>query len=63
MPARPAARVAIIVRAGIFPWRRKIYGVADGNGMRANLRPTDSLQLLLHVVDEVAGPGSVARVD
>ena len=56
-------RVAIIAREGVYPWRRKIYWVADGNGMRANLRPTDSLQLLLHAVDEVAGPGTVARVD
>jgi hypothetical protein len=57
------ARVAIIAREGVYPWRRKIYWVADGTGMRANLRPTDSLQLLLHAVDEVAGPGTVARID
>jgi len=29
-----------------------------------NVDPTlDSLQLLLHAIDEVAGPGTVARVD
>jgi hypothetical protein len=57
------ARVAVIAREGVYPWRRKAYWVADGSGMRANLRPTDSLQLLLHAIDEVAGPGTVARVD
>jgi hypothetical protein len=58
-----AKRVAIIAREPFYPYRRKIYWVADGYGMRANLRPTDSLQLLLHAIDEVAGPGTVARVD
>jgi hypothetical protein len=57
------ARVAVIAREGVYPWRRKAYWVADGSGMRASLRPTDSLQLLLHAIDEVAGPGTVARVD
>jgi hypothetical protein len=56
-------RVAIVAREPFYPYRRKIYWVADGYGMRANLRPTDSLQLLLHAIDEVAGPGTVARVD
>ena len=56
-------RVAIIAREPVYPWRRKAYWVADGSGLRANLRPTDSLQLLLHAIDEVAGPGTVARVD
>jgi len=58
-----AAHVAVIAREGVYPWRRKAYWIADGSGMRANLRPTDSLQLLLHAIDEVAGPGTVARVD
>lgn len=56
-------RVAIIARESVYPWRRKIYWVADGTGLRANLRPSDTIQLLLHAVDEVAGPGTVARVD
>lgn len=56
-------RVAIIAREPVYPWHRKAYWVADGSGLRANLRPTDSLQLLLHAIDEVAGPGTVARVD
>ncbi|HUJ56919.1 MAG TPA: hypothetical protein VLX92_00345 [Kofleriaceae bacterium] len=56
-------RVAVIAREPFYPWRRKAYWIADGYGMRANLRPTDSLQLLLHAIDEVAGPGTVARVD
>ena len=56
-------RIAVIAREGVYPWRRRIYWVADGNGMRANLRSTDQLQLLLHAIDEVAGPGTVARVD
>lgn len=57
------ARVAVIARESVYPWRRRAYWVADGSGMRANLRPTDTLQLLLHAIDEVAGPGTVARVD
>jgi hypothetical protein len=58
-----AKRVAVIAREPFYPYRRKAYWVADGYGLRANLRPTDSLQLLLHAIDEVAGPGTVARVD
>jgi hypothetical protein len=58
-----AKRVAVIAREPFYPYRRKAYWVADGYGLRANLRPTDSLQLLLHSIDEVAGPGTVARVD
>jgi hypothetical protein len=58
-----AKRVAVIAREPFYPYRRRAYWVADGYGMRANLRPTDSLQLLLHAIDEVAGPGTVARVD
>jgi hypothetical protein len=57
------ARVAIVAREAEYPWRRHVYWIADGSGMRANLRPTDTLQLLLHAIDEVAGPGTVARVD
>ena len=58
-----AKRVAVIAREPFYPYQRKAYWVADGYGLRANLRPTDSLQLLLHATDEVAGPGTVARVD
>ncbi len=58
-----AQRVAVIAREPVYPWRRKVYWIADGSGLRANLRPTDSLQLLVHAIDEVAGPGTVARVD
>jgi len=58
-----AKRVAVIAREPFYPYTRKVYWVAVGDGLRANLRPTDSLQLLLHAIDEVAGPGTVARVD
>lgn len=58
-----AQRVAVVAREPVYPYRRRVYWVADGTGLRANLRGTDSLQLLLHAVDEVAGPGTVARVD
>jgi hypothetical protein len=58
-----ATRVAVIAREPVYPWRRRAYWIATGFGLRANLRPTDSLQLLLHAIDEVAGPGTVARVD
>jgi hypothetical protein len=57
------AHVAVVAREPVYPYRRHVYYVADGSGLRANLRPTDSLQLLLHAVDETAGPGTVARVD
>jgi len=58
-----AQRVAVVAREPVYPYRRRVYWVADGSGLRANLRPTDSLSLLLHAIDEVAGPGTVARVD
>jgi hypothetical protein len=57
------ARVAVVAREPVYPYRRHVYYVADGAGLRVNLRTTDSLQLLLHAVDETAGPGTVARVD
>jgi hypothetical protein len=58
-----ANKVAVVARSSRYPWDRKIYWIADGVGTRAGLRPTDSLQLLLHAVDAVASPGAVARVD
>ncbi len=60
-----APRVAVIARGDRYPWPRKIYWIAgSGTGYRAGLRPTDSLQLLLHATDVVgAAPGTVARVD
>lgn len=59
-----ATRVAVIAREPHYPWDRKIYWIGEGgSGPRANLRPTDSLQLLLHATDALAGPGAIARVD
>jgi len=58
-----ATRVAVVARAPQYPWDRKVYWIADGVGPHTGLRPTDSLQLLLHAVDAVAGPGTIARVD
>jgi hypothetical protein len=58
-----ATKVAVVARAAQYPWDRKVYWIADGTGPHTGLRPTDSLQLLLHAVDAVAGPGTVARVD
>jgi hypothetical protein len=58
-----ATKVAVVARDSRYPWNRKMYWIADGVGTRAGLRPTDSLQLLLHAVDAVAAPGAVARVD
>jgi hypothetical protein len=58
-----ATRVAVVARSAHYPWDRKIYWIAEGTGTRAGLRPTDSLQLLLHAVDHIAGPGTIARVD
>lgn len=58
-----ASKVAIVARAPQYPWERRIYWLSDGGKTRLNLRPTDSLQLLLHTIDHVAAPGSIARVD
>jgi hypothetical protein len=58
-----AARVAVVARVAHYPWDRKIYWIADRTGTRTGLRTTDSLQLLLHATDAVAGPGTIARVD
>ncbi|HET9625570.1 MAG TPA: hypothetical protein VFP84_29590 [Kofleriaceae bacterium] len=58
-----ASRVAVVARADRYPWERRVYWIADGTGTSTGLRPTDSLQLLLHAVDKVATPGAIARVD
>lgn len=58
-----ATRVAVVARLPQYPWERKVYWIADGAGTQTGLRPTDSLQLLLHAVDAVASPGTIARVD
>ena len=58
-----AGRVAVVARVARYPWDRRIYWIADGTGNRTGLRSTDSLQLLLHATDAVAGPGTIARVD
>ncbi|HEX7840445.1 MAG TPA: hypothetical protein VF469_23360, partial [Kofleriaceae bacterium] len=58
-----ASRVAVVVRVARYPWDRRIYWIADGTGTRTGLRSTDSLQLLLHATDAIAGPGTIARVD
>lgn len=57
-----ATKIAVVARAPHYPWERKIYWLSD-TGLRANLCPTDSLQLLLHTIDHVGSPGVVARVD
>jgi hypothetical protein len=58
-----AKRIAVVARAPEYPWERRVYWIAEGAGIDPDLRPTDSLQLLLHTMDHVAGPGAVARVD
>lgn len=58
-----ANKVAIVARAPEYPWERKIYWLSETGKTRAGLRPSDSLQLLLHTIDHIAGPGAVARVD
>lgn len=58
-----ATKVAIVARAPEYPWERRVYWLAEEGKTRVGLRPTDSLQLLLHTIDHVAGPGVVARVD
>jgi len=58
-----ASRIAVVARAPQYPWERKVYWLAETGGMKTGLRQSDSLQLLLHAVDAVAGPGTIARVD
>jgi hypothetical protein len=58
-----ATKIAVVARAPHYPWERKMYWLSDAGTMRASLRPTDSLQLLLHTIDHVGQPGTVARVD
>jgi hypothetical protein len=58
-----AQKVAVVARASQYPWERKVYWLSDSGQTRVQLRPTDSLQLLLHTLDHVAGPGTIARVD
>ncbi|TMQ06007.1 MAG: hypothetical protein E6J90_47455, partial [Deltaproteobacteria bacterium] len=54
-----ADRIAVVARDARYPWDRKIYWIGEGGGgHRTALRPTDSLQLLLHATDAVAGPGA-----
>jgi hypothetical protein len=58
-----ARKIAVIARAPQYPWERRVYWLSVNGSTRANLRLTDSLQLLLHTIDHVAGPGAVARID
>lgn len=58
-----AMKVAVVARAPEYPWARRYYWLSDAGKTRVGLRPTDSLQLLLHTIDHVAGPGAIARVD
>jgi len=58
-----AKRIAVVARAAEYLWARRVYWIAEGTGVDTELRPTDSLQLLLHTMDHVAGPGAVARID
>jgi hypothetical protein len=61
--AAGVARVAVLARADRYPYGRRAYWIADGSGPRASLRPTDTIQLLLHTVDVIQAPGTVARLD
>lgn len=62
--AAGAKKVAVIARGDRYPWARRIYWLStDKTGVRPGLRETDSLQLLLHAVDHVGQPGTLARVD
>jgi hypothetical protein len=58
-----AKRIAVVARGTYYPWERRIYWLSDSSGVRAGMRQTDSLQLLLHAVDHLGEPGSVARVE
>ncbi len=58
-----AKKIAVVARGTYYPWERRIYWLSDNSGVRAGMRTTDSLQLLLHAVDHLGQPGAVARVD
>jgi hypothetical protein len=58
-----ATKVAVVARAPTYPWERRIYWLSKDGPTRVGLRPTDSLQLLLHTIDHIASPGVVARVE
>jgi hypothetical protein len=55
-------RVAVLARATHYPWERRIYWLSDSAGIKAGLRTTDTVQLLLHSVDHL-GPGAIVRVE
>ncbi len=61
--ASGATKIAIVARAPEYPWQRKVYWLSEAGTTRAGLRLTDTLQLLLHAIDHLAGPGAIARVD
>ncbi len=56
-------KIAVIARGTYYPWERRVYWLSDVTGRRTNLRPTDSLQLLLHAMDYVGQPGETVLVD
>lgn len=58
-----AKKIGVIARGTYYPWERRVYWLSDTTGVRVGLRPTDSLQLLLHAVDHLGQQGAVARVD
>lgn len=58
-----ARTIAVVARAPEYPWERRLYFLSKTGSARVGLRPTDSLQLLLHTLDHVAKPGTVARID
>lgn len=58
-----AKKIAVVARGTYYPWERRIYWLSDTSGVRVGLRQTDTLQLLLHAIDHLGTPGTVARVD
>ena len=64
--AAGCTHVAVIAREPAYPYHppARLLDRVEASGFCARTcAETDSLQLLLHAVDEVAGPGTVARVD
>lgn len=58
-----AKKIGVVARGAYYPWERRVYWLSDASGIRVGLRPTDTLQLLLHAVDHLGQAGAVARVD
>lgn len=59
--AAGAVTIALVAREPRYPWQRRIYRVALGQGRRVDVRANDTLQVVLRQIDP-QGPG-LTRLD